>query len=216
MKSFKQFFTENSEWSGWEQYTSIEKDELKEALKGYINHLRSIYHEKVVSTDIFLINKAIGLIDETDPTSVAKTLAKLSSDIRWRLGDFVDDKASKEAQSIYYFLHDKISQYVQAPVKPTPDFTLPKALQYKSKEGKLYTNDVSIFGLEDMRPAINLGYGRYTLDKEFINKRITKQNIYLDSGLGIVTVNLGEVMQQVYDKIIEMYPDYTFPDEFKF
>lgn len=186
------------DWQGWGEITQSEKDRLKIVLDGYIRHIRNIYHPNLANTKSYLIKKSIDNLDVSDPRFSAKPLAKLSMEDRLSLGDFVD-RADTEGTSskVMDFLLNISREYVQSPKPSTSDIVLDKVAKVVWPNGTKMS-DVTIHGLDDMKPIIRFGYGGYSLTRDFI-KEFSKPGaeLYIDFGQKVRVVNMPEVMAKV-------------------
>lgn len=186
------------DWQSWGMVTQPEKDRLKIVLDGFIRHIRNIYHPHLSEPKAYLIKKAIDNLDVSDPRFSAKPLAKLGMEDRLALGDFVDHADTSGTSSrVMNFLMNMSRQYIQPPRSPEPDIILDKIARVIWPSGTRMS-DVTIHGLDDMRPIIGFGHGGYSLTDNFI-KQYSKPGaeLYIDLGADVRVTNMSDVMKAV-------------------
>jgi len=190
------------DWESWETITQPEKDRLKVVLKQYQDYIKNIYHPNLSAQKLHIIQKCIDNLDVTDPRYSAKPLAQLPMEMRLSMMDWVDHKdTTGQASKVMDFLMDISRNYIEPPKPPKSDIEL-KGITDIVWPGGRSKGNVSIHGIEDMRPVINFGYGPYTLDDEFI-EQFSKPGaqLYLDFGQGVKVVNMSQVMAKVKDAL---------------
>ena len=190
------------DWQGWGGITSTEKEYLAVVLKQWQDYIKNIYSKTLASTMIYLVQKCIDNLDSTDPRLAARPLANLSMETRLSLMDYVDHADTTGMASKALDLLMNISRnHIDPPMPPKSDIKLKNITDIVYPNGK-NRGDVTITGLEDMRPIINFGYGPYNLNDDFYNQFSRPgAELYLDYGRGVKIINMPEVMKKVKEAI---------------
>ena len=186
---------QESTWEGWGDITSEERNQLKLVIKKYTDYISKIYSPSLAKIKLHYLEKFSEAIDETDPNNAAKILTRLSMEERLSLTDYVEryTDAEKAMTFLFYKCHKKIKPFE---IKK-PEITL-KGTAQTVQGNKEYNTDVSIDGILDGSPKINLGYGYYSLDDDFY-ERFGKAGAKLcvDAGQNVYVVNISEDLAQV-------------------
>src|ERR1035437_1933845 len=191
-------------WTSWGSITSTEKEHLKLALQKYQEYVKNIYVQNISAPKIYLIQKTINNLEVTDPRFASKPLSKLNREDRLSLMDFVDQQDSTGLASRAMDFLMNISRKFIEPIRiPKPDIFLKGIARCESLYSK-WAGNVEIFGLDDMRPRINIGYGSYNLDEKFIKDMSkTGSQLYIDIGTDIKVINMSEIMERVKQAIAD-------------
>lgn len=186
------------DWQGWGNITDLDKNRLKISLNGYIKQIRNDYHPHIAEPKAYLIKKSIDNFDVSDPRFAARPLSNLGMEDRLSISDFVDraDTAGNSSK-VLDFLLNMSRQYIQPPRPPKPDIVLNKIADVVWPSGTR-KSDVTIHGLDDMKPIIGFGYSGYSLTNNFIKQYSkTGAQLYIDLGADVRVVNMSEVMKIV-------------------
>lgn len=196
---FKYLLCESS-WQGWDDITSVDKEEFKNILAKYMALTRRWYSEELSTAKLIRLKKLYSAMDSTDSTEALKIMARLSMEDRLSFGEFIP-LGNRSADKVYEFLLEKSREYIEPIRISTPDITLSNIAKYNNGG----QGDIEIFGLQDHRPEIGFGIGKHIFDDNFLQWAKNKPQFYIDSGRDWRIINFQEVLTKIKDAIEKYY-----------
>jgi hypothetical protein len=189
-----------STWSGWGNITSVDKEEFKDILVKYMEYINRVYSKELSSQKTLRIKKLLDAIDSTDSKDASKILARFDMETRMSISDFIPLN-NKGANKVFDFLYEKSKQYIEPFRIVDSDITLNNVAKYNNNN----MGDVKIYGLQDHRPIVDFGSGKYTFDEEFIKTTTNTNEFYLDIGQNWKIINFKDVLRKIHAAIDNYY-----------
>ena len=196
--------TPPGDWMSWGSITDDEKDRLIIILKKYQEYLKKFYVQNIWAPRVYLIQKSIDNFGSSDPRFAAKPLSHLGMENRMFLSDFTDkEDTTGLASRALDFLMELSQRYIEPPKRPKPDIFLKGITRIRALPSR-WAGNVTIYGLQDMKPLIDFGYGGFEWSDDFYKKFKHQNELSINFGKGEKVVNMPEVVE-IVKKAIEDY-----------
>jgi hypothetical protein len=185
----------------WNNISNNAKYQLRVSFTEWINVLKKTYSPQLASKYVYLMGKSINNLNKENPDESARPLAYLPLEMRLSLSRFIEGVNNEETEEAFFFLLGLSRNFVEPIRINQPDIELKGITNVISPRG-VYRGNVTIAGLQDMRPTINFGFGPYELTDDWYkiyNK--PHSELYLDVGQEIKITNISEVLIKIKNAI---------------
>jgi hypothetical protein len=119
---------------------------------------------------------------------------------RMSISDFIP-LSNDGANKVFDFLYEKSKQYTEPFRIVDPDITLKNIAKYNSGDN----GDIKIYGLQDHRPSVDFGSGKYTFDDDFLKSTKNTNTFYVDIGQNWKIINFQDVLNKIQIAIDNYY-----------